>query len=336
MLQDEQGLAIAWDAAALARDLLAAGLAPERCRATPEVLARPPLPDGLHLLQLDEGVEAQHWRDGELRASRWWPGPVGERDWAAFARASGASRELPAEAPFALPPLEPASHSPQGWCRHQALRAGQDQDRQIEGRLVLAAVGVLLLAAGGMAHQLAAAWSDSRVLAAQVAELRSASAGPLARRDAVLAQQAELEQLARWLSLPQPVEVLAHLAERLGRSAVQLKEFELEGERVRIALQPGPNTSRASLVRELQAGGWFGEVNEARSGDGQRGLLVFEARLKGAAPPQALEVAGSAPQAAAPAPAAAVPPAGPAKPIMAKPDAQGMPPASVFDAIPNR
>lgn len=44
---------------------------------------------GPRLLARGTGSEAQHWVDGELRLSRWWPGLPSEQDWALFVRAAG-------------------------------------------------------------------------------------------------------------------------------------------------------------------------------------------------------------------------------------------------------
>lgn len=44
---------------------------------------------GLRLLARGSGSEAQHWADGELRLTRWWPAGPTEQDWALFVRAAG-------------------------------------------------------------------------------------------------------------------------------------------------------------------------------------------------------------------------------------------------------
>ena len=53
------------------------------------VLLPPPASDGVRLLQLARGVEAQHWEHGVLASSQWWPNPPGTEDWLRFVRSTG-------------------------------------------------------------------------------------------------------------------------------------------------------------------------------------------------------------------------------------------------------
>jgi hypothetical protein len=361
VIQGEQGLAVAWDEAALHQDAMAAGLAPERCQLQYETFTQAAGADGLRLLCGVEGFEAQQWQHGQLTASRWWPQALSETDWQEFVRACGVGRDG-VVVPMPEPQTPAAAVTP--WARHFPLHPSADSERGAEQRLVFIGGLGLLLGVGVMAHQWWDAHSQERRLAQQVADLK-ASAGPVvAARDATMAQMAEVEKLASWFATPQPVDVLGYLNDTLARLNVQIKELELEGDKLRIALQLGPNTGRADVVKELQAGGWLTDVTEIRA-DNARNLLVMDMRIRSALPPVvAAEAAAPVPGAAAgTAPAAAVPAAPPAmapvqppaaaprsaaappqpkappqpgKPIIAKPDANGLPPASVFDAIPNR
>ncbi len=366
VIQGEQGLAVAWDEAALHQDALAAGLPPERCQLLHETFIQATGGDGLRLLRGVEGYEAQQWQDGQLLASRWWPQALSEADWREFVRASGAGRDgLAVSLPEPQTPL--AAVTP--WARHFPLHPSADSERGLEQRLVLLGGLGMLLGVGVMAHQWWDAHSQERRLVERVAELK-ASAGPVvAARDATLAQMAEVGKLASWFAAPQPVDVLGYLNDTLARLNVQIKELELEGDKLQLALQLGANTGRANVVKELQAGGWFSDVTEVRA-DNARNLLVMDMRIRGALPPvvAAVEAAAAPPPTGVVAAPAAMPPAAPvvaapmpapatapraaaapaapapsprgpqqpAKPIIAKPDANGLPPSSVFDAIPNR
>lgn len=84
------------DGAGLARRALAP-------RVLPETLARKPLGSGWRLVEALQGVEGEFWRDGGLRASRWWPSQPSDQDWALFARAASPGEDRPAR-----PPVEPA------------------------------------------------------------------------------------------------------------------------------------------------------------------------------------------------------------------------------------
>lgn len=371
ILWDQLGLAIAWDEAALERDLAVHGLGLDRCLAIPELLVQRPMEAGVRLIRCLEGFEAQCWRAGQLHSSRWWPTAPSPEDWQTFLRAAGQRDELAnAEAlgSAAIPEPIEVEQAAAPWVKHHALQAtGDNGQHQLERRLVFASSVLLALAAGAAAHQLQGAWQLEHDLKAQVSEFRSKAEKVLQVRDKAVGEAAAVQKLASFSATPQPLEVIAHLHETLARTGVQIKDMELEGERLKLGLQLGPTVGRASIVKDLQSGGWFADVNEARGDGGGRGLLTLEVRIKGAHPPvartsdPAVPVSpppNSSPQAAIqtkaatiqaasqsgaqPAPPTAVkqgaakPAAEPFKPIYAKPDANGMPPANVFDAIPNR
>lgn len=353
VVQGESGLAVAWDDAALHQDALAVGLPLERCQLQPETFAQQAGDDGLRLVQGAEGFEAQQWQAGQLVASRWWPEALTDADWREFVRACGASREAQA---LPMPAVQTPAAATTPWVKHHPLHPSADTERSTEQRLVFLGGLALLLVGGVMAHQLWDAHSLERQLIRQVAELKASAGSVVSARDATMVQLDEVEKLASWFAVPQPVDIIAHLNDTLARSGVLVKEFELEGEKLKISLQLGPNTGRANVVKDLQAGGWFTDVTESRA-DNARNLLVMDMRVRGALPPVVggSETASAAPVAIAARPVAATPapvatpapnpvapaavpkgPAQPSKPIVAKPDANGLPPASVFDAIPSR
>lgn len=50
----------------------------------PETHAHPTLTQGIRLVKMIAGCEAQYWQDSEIVTSRWWPHQPSERDWAIF------------------------------------------------------------------------------------------------------------------------------------------------------------------------------------------------------------------------------------------------------------
>lgn len=366
----ELGLAIAWDAAALERDLVEHGLKIDQCHLIPELLLQQSMDGGVRIVQGLEGFEAQCWQSGQLQSSRWWPMRPSAAEWLSFLRSAGqtgATDESNTPTHFDVPDVIQLPPEALAWVKHYALQAASNAvHRQLEGRLVYGGAVLLALAAGAAAHSLYEAWRLEAGLKAQLAELKAKADSVIAVRERAISELAAVQRLANFAAVPQPIEVIGHLHDTLARTGVQVKELELEGERLKVGLQLGPNVARASLVKDLQSGGWFADVNEARGDGGGRTLLTLELRIKGAhapvvgaeeaptasppAPNGAQQVSTSlAPSSMAPAPGpAAKPPAGgqrqrtapppaePFKPIFAKPDANGMPPADVFDAIPSR
>ncbi len=128
------------------------------------------------------------------------------------------------------------------------------------------------------------------MLTAERDRLASVAAPVVAARDGALAMAAEAEILSNQMAALQPLEVLLHLSERLPARGATLKEFELTGSRLRIALEAGPEVARATIVKDLQATGWFQQVSEARDSTG-RGWLWFEMQVQGLRPPVTVSAA---------------------------------------------
>lgn len=163
ILWDQLGLAIAWDEAALERDLAVHGLGLDRCLAIPELLVQRPMEAGVRLIRCLEGFEAQCWRAGQLHSSRWWPTAPSPEDWQTFLRAAGQRDELAnAEAlgSAAIPEPIEVEQAAAPWVKHHALQAtGDNGQHQLERRLrirQLSAIGAgrwrcRTSASGGMA-----------------------------------------------------------------------------------------------------------------------------------------------------------------------------------------
>lgn len=252
-----------------------------RTTVLPEVCLRAPLQDGLRLLQCIEGFEGQFWADGRLRASQWWPALPEPVDWISFVRASGhAPVPMPAaEAPpWGLPDL-----------RVQALER--------LGAVALAPlrmVGVATLAALlGFSAYVAHAYQEARQSAHEAdAELQAvrAKAQPIGQaRDSAQKAVAELQAVIKPLLAPQPIEVLDHLARQLPKT-VLLREFDLQGQEVRVLLDTPPDLPRSQLFEALEAGEWFTKVTEQ---NGARTGIALQFRLNGIRPPSVLQQAAT-------------------------------------------
>jgi len=265
--------AFAWDASN--PDLSAAA---QGC-CWPESLLRPAGIDGLQQIEGLEGCEWQWWHHGQLRASRWWPAKPDERQQLEFLRSLGA------EAP-GLEGREPVANV--SW-----LGRVPDEVLSIDSlasnwsRMERLAVGVTAVCLAGLtgaqAQALHAAWSTREQAQKELDQIRLAAAPVLLARDAALADARQLDELASELTAPQPIEVLQHLAQILPAKGVTLKDFELNGRQVRLGLALSPDIQRSTLVKELQAGGWFTGVTEQRELVG-RDWVSFEMKLMGNQP----------------------------------------------------
>lgn len=301
VMRGESAYAWAWDEAAAQLALREAG-APANAQSWPETLLREPsVADGLRVSSVLEGLDAQLWRHGELLASRWWPQAPDAPEWTRWCRALAVNPPLPDA--LDVPSVQSVGwRAP--WAEGLGLQALLSSGSRLE-RLVIATGLVCLVGlSAAQAHLAWAAMSQTRALRDQVDSLTASAAPLIAARSRALVMQGEAELLAQQMSALQPLEVMQHLAERLPARGVLLKELELSGSKLRIALEATPDVARAALVKDLQATGWFEQVTEVRDSGG-RGWLWFEMQVNGMRPPLGA-VAQAAPRTPA-APAVAVP-----------------------------
>lgn len=241
----------------------------------PETLLHPVGDDGLRLVACLEGVEGQCWRAGVLHSSRWWAARPVDAEWQDFARQAQAEcmsvpevQELPWQRPR----------------RALATLDGLQQRLQGQERLIGGALAVAL--AGGSAVVAHGAWDAFQARDSGQAELQAVRddvAPVLAARDRALADADRAAALVRQLQAPSPLEVLGQLNQLLP-PAGRLKEFELRAGLVKLGLDLPPDVTRAKLVGDLEAGGWFTQVAEVKDGAG-RGGVVLEMKLSGPRPP---------------------------------------------------
>lgn len=79
-----------WDAQVVATAAQALGLDPADLWCIPEgAMVAPPAVDGVRLLQVADGVEAQAWKGGVLTASQFWAALPQPFEWASFVRQLG-------------------------------------------------------------------------------------------------------------------------------------------------------------------------------------------------------------------------------------------------------
>jgi hypothetical protein len=277
VLKGERALAWAWDAQQL-RDGFAAVQAKEMGCMPEGLLRRPPVADGIRWVRCLDGVELQVWRGGLPLASRWWAQRPGHDEHLAFLRGLGELADGLAELP----------DEPSWQARPWAEPLGVDALTSTFSRLEQLATGVAMLGlvalSAAQARELVTAHQEHQAVSAELEQARLAAAPVLVARDRALAQARELDALARQLTAAQPLEVMQHLAELLPARGIVLKEFELNGSKLRVGFELPPAMARSAMVRDLQAGAWFTGVSEVRETAG-RNWVTFEMTLSSASPP---------------------------------------------------
>jgi hypothetical protein len=313
----------AWDRPHSATLLDEAG-APADAVLWPEALfVAPPAGDGLRLLRASEGVDAQLWRGGELQASRWWPEVPAGDEWLRWARSAVEAAGL--DLSMIGPPQAQTLPWQGPWAEGVGIDALLSSSSRLERVALASAIAALVGLSSAQLHQAWAANEERHALQAERDRVAAAAAPVIAARDRALALAVEAAALSAQLVAPQPLEVMQHLAERLPARGATLKELDLEGTRLRIALEVAPELARAGIVKDLQAAGWFTKVSEVRDVSG-RGWLGFEMQVQGLQPPaEPLRAAADAAAATAGVASGARVPAAPTRPT-AMPGLPGLTP----------
>lgn len=278
--QGNDALTFAWDETGV-RAMLDAVAAPAQVELLPETLMREPhRGSGVRVLNCVEGVEAQAWRDGAIVASRWWPQMPDADEALLWLRSLGSEA---ADATTLPPPVAVE------WRRRpvQELQGLVDL-RSTTSRMERVAVGTTLVALAGLggvqAHQTWAAHAEREAVRSELDRQRREAAPVLAARDRAESAARELQALADQVTGVLPIELLQFLSDVLPPAGITLRELELTGRRVRLALELSSDVQRSQLVSDLQTGGWLTRVTEIRDSTA-RGWVQFEAELAGVVPP---------------------------------------------------
>lgn len=273
--QGDAALAVAWDRTGVEGLLSSAGGSASVTLWPETFLRAPPSKDGLRVLQCLEGVEAQLWHGGSLHASRWWPQQPEVADAQAWLRSLG-----PATAASNLPATSPVAWRQRPWADLHSLDGLSSTSSRLERMALGAALVGLTALTGAQAHQWLAAYEAGQTALRDRQRLLLEAAPVLAARDRAETLAREAQRLAEQMNSVSPLDVLLHLSDVLPARGVTLKELELSGPQLRLAIELAPDLQRSALVKDLQAGGWLSKVAEARD-ISNRGWVVFDALLLG-------------------------------------------------------
>lgn len=173
------------------------------------LLLAPPAEDGVRLLALARGVEAQHWKGGILSASQWWPQlPEGEQ-WLRFLRACGMDAETMPQPP--QPEQRPWLAAPWGETSWSQRLATGFSER-------MAWLLLLAVLAAGIGWQLGALWrwqAASDQMAARVERMRGNVAPLLAAREQAERAGDALGRLQALRPVASDFELMADVIRRL-------------------------------------------------------------------------------------------------------------------------
>jgi hypothetical protein len=277
--QGEAVLALAWDRELVAGLLAAAGSTSPSVLWPETLMHEAMATNGVRLVRCLEGFEAQAWQGRHLHASRWWVEPPTAGEAEVWLRSLGL--DLPERA--TMPAAQDLAWLRRPWAELQGLDGLMSTTSRLERVAVGATMAGLTALTGAQAHQVFAAYQERQSLQGDHERIQLEAAPVAAARERAEALAREAEALATQLTGVLPLEVLQHLDDVLPPAGVTLKELELSGNQLRLALELGADLQRGAVVKDLQSGGWLTKVNEARDGS-NRGWVVFDAVLLGPRP----------------------------------------------------
>lgn len=253
-------------------------MAGEEAQWIPESRLRPAAAgDGARLVAMLEGVEGQVWRDGQLKASHWWPQVPDAGAWQRFLRAAGL-----APAGEGVPPALALAFSREPWGDRPAGLPGSPA--ALERLAWVAGIGLVAL---GLGWQLAAQaeWRFSQARLEQRLEALRAQATPLLeareRADAALLQLQAYHGLARSES---DHALMAEVVEPLAADA-RLVFWQREADRLQVGVASA-DTDPRRYVAAFQGHPRLADVvaNPLDGGKGMR-LDFTLAPAAGSSPP---------------------------------------------------
>ena len=246
-----------WDRARVSAAVAAAGHDPSTCRFLPETFYRAAMTDGFRLATTIDGAEGQSWSGSFLTATRWWPRPPTNTEWATFARASaGSTADIGPTAPD--PTAAPLLESP--WTAGTDLAAdaweiiASPRYRPISIGLT-AAIPVFLIFQW-LSMSAAGAGLDS-----ELARLMAASEPVRAQQDAVIENLDAIDRLMALDRLPSQFAVLAKTFELLRGHDVLMTEWTYDLGSLEFSIEGRENLEAIRFIEAFERDEMFATVS---------------------------------------------------------------------------
>ncbi len=237
----------AWDSERVRAAIEGESLDPIRAKIVPEPFMRTAGQNGIRLVAVSDGYEAQIWDEGLLAASRWWPAMPTLTDWAMMlrlARATGAGQAVKLPAPVEAPILS------ESW----ALRRDVFEDTlsllEVPRYRIAAAIAV-----GALPLFLGTQWVTTATANATLTNARArvlqASDGVRRERQAALANLDEIDDLLALEPYPSQFAVMTRAAQLIQPVQGKVVDWSFDGGAVEFSVQgAGPGEMDATFVIE--------------------------------------------------------------------------------------
>ncbi|MEE4212740.1 MAG: hypothetical protein V2I43_26135 [Parvularcula sp.] len=236
----------------------------------PETLFHDPA-DGLRVVELDRGVEAQAWRGGSLLASMYVPGPMSDADWRSFLGMFG-------EAEMAGHPPRPVERQ-FVFTENEPPRTVQDQPlwRRI-GRISASAMAVLLVMGAVLFGETLRLRAAAAAESATIARLDAARSGAGEDAEAQRAITA-LRSFRQHLGRPDPVALLAEAKRLAAIHGLEVTAFTIDDSALRVGVSGGSPDALGAFALALEQAPSF--TNVSPQNDRRTGTTFFLAEATG-------------------------------------------------------
>lgn len=211
---------------------------------------QPPVGGAWRVLRLDDGFEAQVWRDGGLVGSSWRRTPFDRADWQAFTRVQPAAADAPADPPAAVIGVRAP------FPRRSAGGPALSPDQLLRAAPAAAALLLLTVAAFWLGQGL-----KLRLEARELA--RVAAAERLSAPPAAPGADTAARRLAAFSALsdrPNPVAALNVATRILRLYGVGIEAVDAQDDRMDLTLPYSALNGVDRIARDMEASGLFTDV----------------------------------------------------------------------------
>jgi hypothetical protein len=271
----EEGLRIGvwiWDRAAVAAQIEAAGLRPDRITVLPETALQPRGTNELRHVATLDGSEGQWWVDGLLASSRWWPVPPDEAEWIRFQRAAGVPPESALQSPG-----EPLllAELPRPWLSGSTSRAGSIGSFPVKPAYWAVGAGYALLI-GLMIGQ---SFGNRNALDSIEADLAAATKDAQPRAGERSDARAALDAVTRLAALspyPSQLDLFTRVTGILPRNGTKVTDWSYQSGQLEFTVSAPSGIDAPAYVKAFQNVPGFANVSADHAGSDK----VLKIKLK--------------------------------------------------------
>lgn len=254
----------AWDAEEVEAEIRRQGFKPKSVTIVPETLLNEKRVSLSCLQQSLEGFEGQYWLNGSLAASRWWPAAPSAVEWINFQRDAGLPPDVQSTE---IPRSIPLKWNDQPWKKSAVLDVRGGEMIGVYQGLVALLVLVLVCSTAWTGSQLYQYRLSRQAQQDRLEELKKQNLPFVEARSAALAAQSRINELQTLHVQPNVLGLLAKVASTLPKDGTYLREWELQGSRLKYQLVSPKKLMLSEYLKQLESMGLFNNIQASQGND---------------------------------------------------------------------